>query len=100
MSLPSGAPLVFRLSPPWPNPARSAAHWSYTLPEPGTVQIDAFDLAGRHVASIARDWQPAGEGEAEWDLHDEYGRHVAAGVYLVRAIVGGQTSVKRLVVTF
>jgi hypothetical protein len=92
-------PLAFSLSPPWPNPAYGSAHWSYTLPEPGPMELVAFDLAGRRVRRIASEWAAAGQGEASWDLRDDGGRPVAPGVYLVRATLGGRTAVNRLVVT-
>lgn len=92
-------PVAFSLSIPWPNPARGAAHWLYTLPEPGALVIDAYDTSGRHVANIASGWMAAGQREAIWDLRDDRGRKVAAGLYLIRASYGGQTQTKRLLVT-
>ncbi len=90
--------LTLWLSPPFPNPARASARWSYTLPKEGPVEIEAFDLAGRHVRSIARGWRGVGQGEVDWDLRDDGGRAIAAGIYLIRATLGGQTSMKRLIV--
>lgn len=87
------------LAPPWPNPARGSAHWAYSLREAGPVTIDAFDPAGRHVASIARGWMGAGRGGATWDLRDDLGAFVAAGLYLIRVTYGGRTATSRLVVT-
>jgi hypothetical protein len=93
-----GTSLVLWLSSPWPNPARNAAHWSYTLPQRGPVEIVAFDLAGRRIRSIVNQSVEAGQGEASWDLKDDTGRTAAPGVYMVRATLGGQTTMKRLVV--
>ena len=92
------AALTLWLSPPYPNPARATANWSYSLPQPGPLVIDAFDLVGRHVRSIARGWHAAGMGEAVWDLRGDDDRTVAAGIYLIRATLGTETTVKRLVV--
>lgn len=91
-------PLAFSLSIPWPNPARGAAHWLSTLPEPGELEIDAFDTSGRHVANIAHGWMASGQRETVWNLRDDRGRKVAAGLYLIRASYGSQTLTKRLVV--
>ncbi len=91
-------PVVLWLSPPWPNPARTTASWSYSLPQPGPLVIDAYDPAGRHIRSIARGWHVAGQGEATWDLRGDDDRNVPPGVYLVRATLGTETTVKRLVV--
>lgn len=92
-------PLMLFLSPSWPNPARTSATWSYLLPVAGVVVIDAFDIKGRHVRSIARDWKPAGSGNVAWDLLDDGGRAVPSGLYMVRATLGGQEFTRRVVVT-
>lgn len=92
-------PFSYRLAGPWPNPARSSARWSYELPAAGAVEIVAFDVAGRRVRRIASGLHAAGQGDVAWDLHDDSGVRVAPGVYLIRTALGGQTSVKRLVVT-
>jgi hypothetical protein len=92
------AGLTLWLSAPYPNPARATASWSYTLPQPGPLVIDAFDLAGRHVRSIARGWHAAGQGQEAWDLRDDNAQSVAPGVYMVRCTLGTETTVKRLVV--
>jgi hypothetical protein len=92
-------PLAYRLSEPWPNPARASAQWSYALAAAGIVELVAFDIAGRRVRGIAGGLHAAGQGAIAWDLRDEAGARVAPGVYLVRAVLGGHTSVRRLVVT-
>jgi len=92
-------PLTLWLSAPWPNPSSASTHWSYELPGPGPVEIIAFDLAGRRIRSIERGWKEAGQGEAVWDLRDDDGRGVAAGIYLIRTTLGGRTSLSRVSVT-
>jgi hypothetical protein len=94
-----GTPLACRLSGPWPNPARSSARWSYVLTVAGPVELVAFDVAGRRVRRIAGGLRAAGQGEIAWDLRDDAGARVAPGMYLVRAALGGQTTVRRLAVT-
>lgn len=95
-------PLVASVAPwisaPWPSPVRDLARWSFALPRPGLFQMDAFDLAGRHVRRIADGWRDAGQGDAAWDLRDDAGRAVPSGIYAIRATVGGQASVDRVVV--
>lgn len=95
----NAAPVALWLSAPWPNPAADAARWSYALPQAGAVDLEAFDIAGRHVRTITRGWRGAGEGEVAWDLRDDDGRRIAPGIYLVRARLGGQSWMRRVVVT-
>jgi hypothetical protein len=91
--------LAYQFTGPWPNPARSSARWSYVLTAAGMVELVAFDVAGRRVRRIASGVRAAGQGEIAWDLCDDAGARVPPGVYLIRAALGGQTSVRRLAVT-
>ena len=91
-------PLTLDFSAPWPNPARQSMRCAFTLPEAAMVQVEVFDVAGRHVRTMARGWHDAGRGELDWDLRDDSGRPADAGVYLVRARLGATTWSKRLVV--
>jgi hypothetical protein len=62
------------------------------------IQVDAFGADGRHVRCLASGWRPTGHGEIAWDLRDEGGRRVPAGVYLVRARLGAEVWTRRAVV--
>lgn len=75
-------------SAPWPNPARTGIRCALALPERAEVEADVFSVTGRHVRRLASGWWPAGHIELEWDLRDESGGRVAAGVYWVRARLG------------
>lgn len=73
---------------PWPNPARTVARFGFALPSAATVEVDAFSVDGRRVRRLAVGTRPAGREEIAWDLRDESGRRVPAGVYLIRARLG------------
>jgi hypothetical protein len=92
---PSGA----LLSGPWPDPARAILHVRLVLPRAGKAEVDALDLAGRRVRTIAAGDFAAGSTVCEWDLLDAHGRPVPAGVYIlsVRTPLGACT--RRAVVT-
>jgi hypothetical protein len=72
------------LSAPWPNPARNAARFAFALPHGGAVEMEAMDIAGRHIRTLAEGNRSAGRSEIAWDLSDDHGRRVPPGVYLVR----------------
>jgi DNA-binding beta-propeller fold protein YncE len=88
----------FELSPAWPNPARGTVRFELSLAHPAAVQVDAFDLAGRRVRTLAHGTWPAGAATLRWALDDERGRPLPAGLYLVRARLEGQERVRRVVV--
>ena len=92
------SPTGLSFSPPWPNPARSQLRCDYALPQAAAIQVDVFGTDGRHVRRLASGWRPAGQGEIAWDLRDERGRQVPAGVYLVRARLGDGAWTRRAVV--
>jgi len=78
-------PVTLSFSTPWPNPARTWVRCAFALSRTAMVQVDAFGVDGRHIRRLASGWHPAGRGEIAWDLRDEAGNRVPAGVYLVRA---------------
>jgi hypothetical protein len=90
--------LALSFSPPWPNPARQSVQWAYSMPRSAPVQVDVFDATGRHVQTVASGERGAGSGDLSWDLRDDQGRAVAAGVYFVKARLGSAEWMRRLVV--
>ena len=95
----------FALAPPAPNPARGRVRFAFDLPAgAGEFSLDVLDVQGRRVVSYA---EPVGRADGSsagtswrwgWDLHDEGGRRVAPGLYLVRLRAGAAEAVRRVVV--
>ena len=83
---------------PIPNPARSAAGFSYALPAAARLRVDICDIQGRLVRRLADISEPAGAGLLTWDLRDQSGDGVAVGVYMVRASLGGTVFTRRVIV--
>jgi subtilisin family serine protease len=90
----AGLPARVALAPVRPNPVTTNASIAFDLPRAGPVRLEAYDVAGRRVATLATgDWT-AGRHAVDWDA-----RHMASGVYLVRLEAGGVETVTRMVVT-
>lgn len=72
------------------------------LPQPSSVDVAVFDVAGRRVAGVTRGAEAAGVHEYAWDGRAADGSRAPSGVYLARARVanpGGTTGlVARVVV--
>jgi cytochrome c peroxidase len=49
-----------------PNPFNPMTRLSYTLPEAGNVRINVYDMAGRHVTTLVKEWKPGGQHELVW----------------------------------
>jgi hypothetical protein len=84
---------------PMPNPARQEARFDLSLPSESFVDLQVFDVVGRHVATIASGNIRAGRGSVSWDLRDRGGRRVQPGLYLARADIAGVSFVRRVMVT-
>ena len=92
------SPAALSFSPPWPNPARNALWCAVALTRAAWIDVDAFGADGRHVRRLASGGHPAGRSEIVWDLRDEGGRRVPAGIYLVRARVDDTVWSRRVAV--
>lgn len=76
-----GAPPL-ALSLPWPNPARGAAHFAFSVPDPGSpARVSIFAVDGRRVRMLEASRVGGAVGEVRWDGADEAGRRVEPGVY-------------------
>jgi hypothetical protein len=84
------APGMTTLATPSPNPASSLSAVAYSLVEPSDVRLAVFDVQGRMVRVLAKGRRPVGYHTSTWDVLDERGRKVAAGVYFLRLEVNGQ----------
>lgn len=92
------APARAALSAPWPNPARDRASFRLELKSAGEATIEAFDLGGRRVRTLAAGAHAAGITDVVWDLADEHGRRVGPGVYLVRVRSAEANATRRVLV--
>ena len=90
---------ALELAAPWPNPARGDVALDLRLPSAAAVRLEAFDLAGRRVATIASGTRPAGEWRVRWtpERAGADGRRLAPGVYLVRVRIGSLAATRRIV---
>lgn len=82
---------------PTPNPFATNMRFAYAIPTRGPVDIGVFDLAGRRVRTLAQGVQAAGQYQAVWDGFADNGQRVRQGMYYLRAAVGSDSHVARLV---
>jgi hypothetical protein len=97
-AVPAPTPVALELSEPWPNPAQRHVRVALGLERAGDVGVEVLDAAGRRVQSLASAWIEAGEHAWTWGLTNLEGQRVTAGLYFVRARVGGSQMVRRIVV--
>jgi hypothetical protein len=68
---------------PIPNPAVNATRFSFTLPDRTTYRIAFYDVSGRKIKTLTG-IASGNEESVEWNLRNEQGTRVSAGVYLYR----------------
>ena len=80
-----------------PNPFARSVRLELATPRAGEAWVRVYDLAGQAVATLHRGALSPGAKSFTWEGHDEAGRSVAAGVYLVRADLAGESAIRRVV---
>jgi glycosidase len=88
-----GPVLAFGLGAAFPNPAAGRATVRYTLDAPADVQLHAYDVLGRRVATLDDGPRAAGAHTATLDT-----RALPAGVYVLRLTADGRTASSRLTI--
>lgn len=75
----------------FPNPFNPTTQIRYELPQAGQVRLDAFDITGRHVATLVDGQAAAGRHTVTFDA-----RNLSSGVYIYRLQAGGTVISRRL----
>jgi hypothetical protein len=89
--------LVLRQPAPHPM-GRGASRITVGLPVADRARIDAFDAAGRWVATVCDRSLPAGWSHVQWDGTGAEGRPLASGLYFLRLTVRSGTSTRKVMV--
>ena len=93
---PGVAQPVIRFADPSPNPARASLTLRFALPHEAPVRLAIYDVTGRWVRELTSGAQAAGEHAVAWDLRDERGQAVGAGLYFARLEAEGSALTRRL----
>jgi hypothetical protein len=82
----------------YPNPASQASWIAYQVPSAGAAQLRVLDAQGRRVRSLAASQSPGVYGTS-WDLRDDRGNRVPAGIYFVHLASGDFHQTRKVTVT-
>jgi hypothetical protein len=84
------------LGPNYPNPFNPSTTLSFSLKQPGLVQLSVMDIAGRRFASLLHEVRSEGDHQVVWNGRDDVGRLAASGIYFVRLESGGQVATRKI----
>ncbi|UCE24742.1 MAG: T9SS type A sorting domain-containing protein, partial [Candidatus Zixiibacteriota bacterium] len=89
-------PRAVTLNQNYPNPFNPTTEMVYSLPQRSHVTLSVYNVLGRRVTTLVDTDQPAGTYRVRWDGTDDYGNHVATGIYLYRLQAGERVLSKKM----
>lgn len=82
----------------YPNPFFSATRINFEIPGEMRVEVDVYDVTGRHVKEIEDRIYQAGRWFVTWDGSSDRGHEIASGVYFILMKAGSAVHVKKAVI--
>jgi hypothetical protein len=91
-------PTRFALEQNRPNPFSTTTTFRFALPIASAVNVELYDLQGRHIHTVANGRYPAGWHTLTWDRGLSGSGRAQAGVYLCRMSAGSFRAVQKMIV--
>jgi len=82
-----------------PNPFNPATRLHFVLGEPGEVAVDIYDVRGRLVRNLLRDYREPGKHEILWNGADRSGNPAGSGLYFFMVRSGNRVSTGKMILT-
>jgi len=81
-----------------PNPLSNSTTISFSLSNTQKVSINIFDMNGRLVKTLLNSELQQGTHQLVWNVKDEKGNAVAAGIYFLRTQIENSVETKKIIV--
>ena len=81
----------------YPNPFNPTTTIDYETTGAARVTLVAYDAAGRRVATLVDEQQPAGRHSVRWNATGADGHALSSGVYLITLTSGGDRTSRKVV---
>ncbi|MTI29567.1 T9SS type A sorting domain-containing protein, partial [Xanthovirga aplysinae] len=82
----------------YPNPFSESTTIVFELPEELPVQLTVFDMMGKHIKTLINGELGTGKHEVSWQRNGKETSRVPRGIYLVKLVVGGESTYHKVVV--
>jgi hypothetical protein len=90
------AEIHFQLFQNYPNPFNPNTTISYSVSQPGEVDLTIFNSLGQVVRRLVSETKPAGEYTLTWDGRNDVGKQVSSGAYFYRLRVDELIQTRRM----
>ncbi len=87
----------FKLDNNYPNPFNPSTQISFSVGKESQVSIDIYSILGQRIKNLTSKNYSVGNYQITWDGTDNYGKQVAAGVYIYRLSSDYFTDSKKMV---
>ena len=92
----SELPTEYALSQNYPNPFNPTTQISFSLPTPGNVSLEVYNVLGQKVTTLVDGNMGAGNHVVEWDGKNSAGVGVSSGVYFYRIATDNFVDTKKM----
>jgi len=89
----------FALHQNYPNPFNPETNITFSIPEPGEVGLNVYNILGQNIRSLFTGDRPAGIFSVIWDGKNQQGVRIASGVYFLRLSFKSQSHPNRFQVS-
>jgi hypothetical protein len=90
-------PTTFSLSNAYPNPFNPTTNINFTIAKSENVKLIVYNILGQKVKTLVNGSMKVGSYSATWDGKDEFGSHVASGIYFYRLESQSFNAVKKMI---
>jgi Secretion system C-terminal sorting domain len=88
----SEIPETYALSQNYPNPFNPSTQINFSVPEPSMVKITVYDVTGREVEVLVREYLDAGNYKTNWNAEN-----YSSGIYFYRMETNSFAQVKKMI---
>jgi len=81
----------------YPNPFNIETRISYTMPNPGNVELTIYNILGQKITSLLNGYKDAGNHSIVWDGKNTNGFSVSSGVFFYKIQIGNFVQIKRMI---
>ena len=86
----------FNLLANYPNPFNSLTRIGFNLSTPAVLELSIYDLLGRRMKTILKEFRPPGSHFVYWNGRNENNQEVSSGVYIYELITGNQRESRKM----